>query len=134
MELRQEAIDLQGYSNAKLDRVTRYLGVLADKTRKLGKNFACMVEIKKLGRYYSILLLSFFCLLSPMLLHTSYLPFSPNPNNTFFLYFICDLTSDFFQVLMPFSWYFDESSLHLDCNNGWSIYAYPFLGNPKHHL
>ncbi|KAL8229028.1 hypothetical protein R6Q57_013933 [Mikania cordata] len=35
VELRQEAIDLQEYSNAKLDRVTRYLGVLADKTRKL---------------------------------------------------------------------------------------------------
>ncbi|CAA2967655.1 kinesin KCA2 [Olea europaea subsp. europaea] len=35
MDLRQEAIDLQEYSNAKLDRVTRYLGVLADKTRKL---------------------------------------------------------------------------------------------------
>ncbi|KAI5669764.1 hypothetical protein M9H77_19617 [Catharanthus roseus] len=35
MELRQEALDLQEYSNAKLDRVTRYLGVLADKTRKL---------------------------------------------------------------------------------------------------
>ncbi|KAA8530763.1 hypothetical protein F0562_005469 [Nyssa sinensis] len=35
MELRQEASDLQEYSNAKLDRVTRYLGVLADKTRKL---------------------------------------------------------------------------------------------------
>ncbi|PWA79783.1 kinesin like protein for actin based chloroplast movement 2 [Artemisia annua] len=34
-ELRQEALDLQEYSNAKLDRVTRYLGVLADKTRKL---------------------------------------------------------------------------------------------------
>ncbi|KAJ9564968.1 hypothetical protein OSB04_000934 [Centaurea solstitialis] len=34
-KLRQEAIDLQEYSNAKLDRVTRYLGVLADKTRKL---------------------------------------------------------------------------------------------------
>ncbi|XP_057492664.1 kinesin-like protein KIN-14B [Actinidia eriantha] len=37
LELRQEAIDLQGYSNAKLDRVTRYLGVLADKTRKLDR-------------------------------------------------------------------------------------------------
>lgn len=37
LELRQEASDLQDYSNAKLDRVTRYLGVLADKTRKLGK-------------------------------------------------------------------------------------------------
>lgn len=37
VELRQEATDLQEYSNAKLDRVTRYLGVLADKTRKLGK-------------------------------------------------------------------------------------------------
>ncbi|XP_043697529.1 kinesin-like protein KIN-14B, partial [Telopea speciosissima] len=35
MELRQEANDLQEYSNAKLDRVTRYLGVLADRTRKL---------------------------------------------------------------------------------------------------
>ena len=37
--LRQEASELQEYSNAKLDRVTRYLGVLADKTRKLGKDF-----------------------------------------------------------------------------------------------
>lgn len=36
LELRQEVNDLQEYSNAKLDRVTRYLGVLADKTRKLG--------------------------------------------------------------------------------------------------
>ncbi|KAK9064661.1 hypothetical protein SSX86_016043 [Deinandra increscens subsp. villosa] len=35
VELRQEAVDLQEYSNAKLDRVTRYLGVLAEKTRKL---------------------------------------------------------------------------------------------------
>ncbi|CAH9088037.1 unnamed protein product [Cuscuta epithymum] len=34
-ELRQEASDLQEYCNAKLDRVTRYLGVLADKTRRL---------------------------------------------------------------------------------------------------
>lgn len=33
--LRQEASDLQEYSNAKLDRITRYLGVLADKSRKL---------------------------------------------------------------------------------------------------
>lgn len=40
MDLRQEAIDLQEYSNAKLDRVTRYLGVLADKTRKLGKQIS----------------------------------------------------------------------------------------------
>lgn len=40
MELRQEALDLQEYSNAKLDRVTRYLGVLADKTRKLGMSFS----------------------------------------------------------------------------------------------
>lgn len=37
LQLRQEAMDLQEYSSAKLDRVTRYLGVLADKTRKLGK-------------------------------------------------------------------------------------------------
>lgn len=35
--LRQEAIDLQEYSNAKLERVTRYLGVLADKSRRLGQ-------------------------------------------------------------------------------------------------
>ncbi|KAI4387166.1 hypothetical protein MLD38_005016 [Melastoma candidum] len=35
LELRQEASELQEYSRAKLDRVTRYLGVLAGKTRKL---------------------------------------------------------------------------------------------------
>ncbi|GJZ95228.1 retrovirus-related pol polyprotein from transposon TNT 1-94 [Tanacetum coccineum] len=35
--LRQEAIELQDYSNAKLDRVTRYLGVLANKTTVKGK-------------------------------------------------------------------------------------------------
>ncbi|KAF3790067.1 Kinesin-like protein [Nymphaea thermarum] len=35
LELRQEASDLQEYSNAKLDRVTRYLGVLAERARKL---------------------------------------------------------------------------------------------------
>lgn len=35
-ELRQEASDFQEYSNAKLDRVMRYLHVLAEKTRKLG--------------------------------------------------------------------------------------------------
>ncbi|KAL5705853.1 Kinesin-like protein KIN-14B [Ranunculus cassubicifolius] len=35
LELRQEARDLQEYSNAKLDRITRYLGVLADRARKL---------------------------------------------------------------------------------------------------
>lgn len=40
MELRQEAGELQEYSLAKLDRVTRYLGVLADKTRKLGEFLA----------------------------------------------------------------------------------------------
>lgn len=39
VQLRQEAMDLQDYSSAKLDRVTRYLGVLADKTRKLGKMY-----------------------------------------------------------------------------------------------
>ncbi|XP_021728175.1 kinesin-like protein KIN-14B [Chenopodium quinoa] len=33
--LRQEASDLQEYSIAKLDRITRYVGALADKTRKL---------------------------------------------------------------------------------------------------
>nr|AMS24254.1 kinesin 14-V protein [Marsilea vestita] len=35
LELRQEASDLQEYSNAKILRVTRYLGVLADKSHKL---------------------------------------------------------------------------------------------------
>lgn len=35
LELKQEACDLLEYSNAKINRVTRYLGVLADKTRKL---------------------------------------------------------------------------------------------------
>ncbi|QCD90703.1 kinesin family member C2/C3 [Vigna unguiculata] len=34
-QLRQEASELQEYSNAKLDRVTRYLGVLAEKAHKL---------------------------------------------------------------------------------------------------
>ncbi|KAL9691607.1 hypothetical protein QQ045_012032 [Rhodiola kirilowii] len=35
VELRQEATELQEYSNVKLARVMRYLGVLADKSRKL---------------------------------------------------------------------------------------------------
>ncbi|KAL9328564.1 hypothetical protein ACSQ67_003567 [Phaseolus vulgaris] len=35
LQLRQEASELQEYSNAKLDRVTRYLGVLAEKAHKL---------------------------------------------------------------------------------------------------
>ncbi|XP_062228350.1 kinesin-like protein KIN-14L isoform X2 [Phragmites australis] len=35
LELRQEASDLLEYSNAKLGRVTRYLGFLAARTRKL---------------------------------------------------------------------------------------------------
>ncbi|KAK1263213.1 Geminivirus Rep-interacting motor protein [Acorus gramineus] len=35
LELRQEATDLREYSTAKLDRVTRYLGVLAERTHKL---------------------------------------------------------------------------------------------------
>lgn len=43
LELRQEASQLQEYSNAKLDRVTRYLGVLADKSRKLGEGFSFVV-------------------------------------------------------------------------------------------
>jgi len=42
LQLRQEASELQEYSNAKLDRVTRYLGVLAEKTRKLGKKQICI--------------------------------------------------------------------------------------------
>ncbi|EFJ11401.1 hypothetical protein SELMODRAFT_447004 [Selaginella moellendorffii] len=40
LEIRQEANDLQEYSSVKLDRVTRYLGVLADKTRKLDRTTA----------------------------------------------------------------------------------------------
>ncbi|KAK0606315.1 hypothetical protein LWI29_036423 [Acer saccharum] len=35
LELRQEVSDLQEYSNAKLDRVARYLGVLAKKTHQV---------------------------------------------------------------------------------------------------
>eukprot|EP01018_Ginkgo_biloba_P002957 Gb_34369 [translate_table: standard] len=35
LELRQEASDLQEYSNAKITRLTRYLGVLAEKARNL---------------------------------------------------------------------------------------------------
>ncbi|KAJ7297730.1 hypothetical protein O6H91_Y039600 [Diphasiastrum complanatum] len=35
LELRQEASDLQEYSNAKIARVTRYLGVLAEKAHRL---------------------------------------------------------------------------------------------------
>ncbi|KAL1209028.1 Kinesin-like protein KIN-14A [Cardamine amara subsp. amara] len=45
LELRQEATDLQEYSNAKLDRVTRYLGVLAVKSRKLDQ-FALETEAR----------------------------------------------------------------------------------------
>lgn len=39
LELRQEASDLQEYSNAKIERVTRYLGVLAEKAHRLGDYF-----------------------------------------------------------------------------------------------
>uniref|UniRef100_A0A803R5H9 Uncharacterized protein n=1 Tax=Cannabis sativa TaxID=3483 RepID=A0A803R5H9_CANSA len=42
LELRQEASELQEYSNAKLDRVKRYLGVLGDKSRKLGQQVLSM--------------------------------------------------------------------------------------------
>ncbi|ESQ31315.1 hypothetical protein EUTSA_v10003525mg [Eutrema salsugineum] len=45
VELRQEATDLQEYSNAKLERVTRYLGVLAEKSRKLDQ-FALETEAR----------------------------------------------------------------------------------------
>lgn len=45
LELKQEASELQEYSNAKLDRVTRYLGVLAEKTRKLGKTMSTAAYI-----------------------------------------------------------------------------------------
>ncbi|XP_022631459.1 kinesin-like protein KIN-14B isoform X3 [Vigna radiata var. radiata] len=38
LQLRQEASELQEYSNAKLDRVTRYLGVLAEKAHKLDQS------------------------------------------------------------------------------------------------
>lgn len=43
LELRQEASDLQEYSNAKIERVTRYLGVLAEKARRLGGYFQPLV-------------------------------------------------------------------------------------------
>jgi hypothetical protein len=39
LELRQEASDLQEYSSAKIERVTRYLGVLAERARRLGDYF-----------------------------------------------------------------------------------------------
>lgn len=42
IELRQEASDLQEYSNAKIARVTRYLGVLAEKARRLGSSLFCL--------------------------------------------------------------------------------------------
>lgn len=45
LELRQEASELSEYSNAKLERVTRYLGVLAAKTRKLDQ-FALETEAR----------------------------------------------------------------------------------------
>eukprot|EP00897_Mesotaenium_endlicherianum_P004170 jgi/Mesen1/3781/ME000205S03043 len=38
LELRQDASDLQEYSNAKLTRVSRYLAVLGEKARKLGRH------------------------------------------------------------------------------------------------
>ncbi|KAF5764033.1 putative minus-end-directed kinesin ATPase [Helianthus annuus] len=75
-ELRQEAVDLQEYSNAKLDRVTRYLGVLADKTRKLDQaaleaeaKVAPLIEEKK--RLYNELLttkgnIKVFCRTRPL--------------------------------------------------------------------
>ncbi|KAL3036689.1 hypothetical protein AAZX31_01G023000 [Glycine max] len=46
LQLRQEASELQEYSNAKLDRVTRYLGVLAEKTHKLGNQVALETEAR----------------------------------------------------------------------------------------
>ena len=45
LELKQEASELQEYSNAKLDRGTRYLGVLAEKTHKLGKTMSTVAYI-----------------------------------------------------------------------------------------
>ncbi|RXH74075.1 hypothetical protein DVH24_021255 [Malus domestica] len=45
LELRQEASELHEYSNAKLERATRYLGVLANKTRKLDQ-FALETEAR----------------------------------------------------------------------------------------
>ncbi|KAF5747327.1 geminivirus Rep-interacting motor protein-like isoform X1 [Tripterygium wilfordii] len=50
LELRQEASDLQEYSNAKLDRVLRYLGVLAEKTRNLDQ-----VAIETEARIYPLI-------------------------------------------------------------------------------
>jgi hypothetical protein len=51
LELRQEASDLLEYSNAKLGRVTRYLGFLADRTRKLGKITSLFIYLSKLKHY-----------------------------------------------------------------------------------
>ncbi|XP_048437950.1 kinesin-like protein KIN-14B isoform X2 [Pyrus x bretschneideri] len=45
LALRQEASELHEYSNAKLERATRYLGVLANKTRKLDQ-FALETEAR----------------------------------------------------------------------------------------
>ncbi|CAN6542101.1 unnamed protein product [Malus baccata var. baccata] len=45
LELRQEASELHEYSNAKLERATRYLGVLVNKTRKLDQ-FALETEAR----------------------------------------------------------------------------------------
>ncbi|KAL2344412.1 hypothetical protein Fmac_005697 [Flemingia macrophylla] len=50
LQLRQEASELQDYSNAKLDRVTRYLGVLAEKTRKLDQ-----VALETEARIYPVI-------------------------------------------------------------------------------
>ena len=36
VDVRQDTDDLKEYANAKLNRVTRYLGVLAERTRTLG--------------------------------------------------------------------------------------------------
>nr|CAD1826270.1 unnamed protein product [Ananas comosus var. bracteatus] len=48
LELRQEATDLREYSSAKLDRVTRYLGFLADRAHKLGRITPLINEKKRL--------------------------------------------------------------------------------------
>lgn len=51
VELKQEASDLQEYSNAKITRVRKYLVVLQDKTRKLDASVrdadARLVPLKK---------------------------------------------------------------------------------------
>ncbi|KAK2973510.1 hypothetical protein RJ640_020172 [Escallonia rubra] len=73
LELRQEASDLQEYSNAKLDRVTRYLGVLAQKTHQAALETEARISplINEKKRLYNELLtakgnIKVFCRTRPL--------------------------------------------------------------------